>query len=265
MATVCTLAASGLGLRLLARPARRCGGVAVRAASTRMPPPTSPHPHPDKPKDSLEMGDLVSIVATLGLTGSTIGTYMDGIHTRAQVLIYDKLPLVHGGLHTSAVVPPLLAGKRRAFYMSLGGLYLKADSWLLERGDSATEAAYRRCNLGTMCLSFGAVAATLALSSVLYASEVPPDQISLILAACAAANYLVFDSTKQGLALALLCALACPAAELMIMHILQLWHYPGATLFTEIPHSGMLAWVPWCYFAYTPAVAQLTRYLKKTA
>lgn len=42
-----------------------------------------------------------------------------------------------------------------AFYMVLGGLYLKADGWMLEREDSATEAAYRRCNLGTMCLSFG--------------------------------------------------------------------------------------------------------------
>ena len=39
--------------------------------------------------------------------------------------------------------------------MVLGGLYVQADSWLLERGDSATQAAYRRCNLGTMCLSFG--------------------------------------------------------------------------------------------------------------
>lgn len=110
MATVCTLAASGL--RLPART-RRTGGVAVRAASTRMPPSTSQHSHSSKPKDLLEMGDVASIVATLGLTGSTIGTYMDGIHTRAQVLIYDKLPLVHGGLHTSAVVPPLLAGKCR--------------------------------------------------------------------------------------------------------------------------------------------------------
>ncbi len=110
MATVCTLAARGL--RLPARP-RRTGAVIVRAASTRLPPPTSSHSHPEKPKDVLEMGDVASIVATLGLTGSTIGTYMDGIHTRAQVLIYDKLPLVHGGLHTSAVVPPLLAGEHR--------------------------------------------------------------------------------------------------------------------------------------------------------
>jgi hypothetical protein len=36
---------------------------------------------------------------------------MDGIHSRVQLLIYDKLPLVHGGLHTSGFVPPLLAGK----------------------------------------------------------------------------------------------------------------------------------------------------------
>ncbi len=39
--------------------------------------------------------------------------------------------------------------------MVLGSLYMKADGWMLQREDSATEAAYRRCNLGTMCLSFG--------------------------------------------------------------------------------------------------------------
>ena len=100
---------------------------------------------------------------------------------------------------------------------------------------------------------------------MLYANNVPADQISMALAACAAANYLAFDGTKQGLALALLCALACPASELMLMHIGQLWHYPGANMFTEIPHSGIPTWVPWCYFAYTPAVAQLTRFLRKTS
>lgn len=93
----------------------------------------------------------MGIAVTLALTGASIGTYMDGIHTMAQVLIYDQLPLVHGGLHTSAVVPPLLA----AYYLTLGGLVLKADDWLLEGGDATTQASYRRCNLGTMCLSFG--------------------------------------------------------------------------------------------------------------
>lgn len=58
-----------------------------------------------------------------------------------------------------------------------------------------------------------ALAATLALSSLLYAADVPADQIALVMAAAAAANYLVFDGTKQGMALALLCAVVCPASE----------------------------------------------------
>lgn len=257
MAITAHSAFGSAGLRALpARPARQAG-VAVRAASTRIPPPSSTKSK-DTPSSS---GDFLSIAATLGLTGASIGTYMDGIHGTVELLVYDKLPLVHGGLHTSAVVPPLLA----VFYVVLGGLYCKADSWLLESGDQSTEAAYRRCNLGTMCLSFGAVAAVLALSSMMYANEVTPDHISAALAVCAATNYLVFDGTKQGLALAVLCAVACPGAELMLMHILQLWHYPEATLFTEIPHSGIPSWVPWCYFIYTSAVCQLARYLKKTA
>lgn len=66
------------------------------------------------------------------------------------------------------------------------------------------------------CLCCSALAASLALSSVLYANDVPADQISWVLAACAAANYLVFDGTKQGLALALLCAVACPASEVRV-------------------------------------------------
>lgn len=126
-----------------ALPARRRGSQAVRAASTRLPPPGTAQPNG---KDGRE--GLVGIGVTLALTGASIGTYMDGIHTQAQVLIYDQLPLVHGGLHTSAVVPPLLA----AYYLVLGGLVLKADDWM--QADASTQASYRRCNLGTMCLSF---------------------------------------------------------------------------------------------------------------
>ncbi|KAL4854971.1 hypothetical protein ACK3TF_004437 [Chlorella vulgaris] len=255
-------AAAGLGAGAPARPAAaRLGrpSVTARAASSTRFSPSTAHSATSKSKDAPV--DVLSIAATLGLTGASIGTFMDGIHSRAQVLIYDTLPLTHGGLHTSAVVPPLLA----AFYLALGGLYYKGDDWMLGAGDQATQSAYRRCNLGTMCLSFGSVAAILGLSSMLYAADVPADQISWALAFCAAANYLAFDGTKQGLGLALVCALICPASELMLMHILQLWHYPGATLFTEIPHSGIPSWVPWCYFIYTPAVGQLTRFLKKTA
>lgn len=142
------LPTAGLRTQLPARPAR--GSLAVRAASTRLPPPTGDRSG-NVPAPTTAASELASIYLTLGLTGASIGTYMDGIHGRAQVLVYDKLPLVHGGLHTSAVVPPLLA----AFYMVLGGLTLRADQWALEAGDAATESAYRRCTLGTMCLSFG--------------------------------------------------------------------------------------------------------------
>ena len=62
-----------------------------------------------------------------------------------------RLPSCSPGL----TARPSLPSPPAAFYMVLGSLYLKADSWMLEREDGATEAAYRRCNLGTMCLSFG--------------------------------------------------------------------------------------------------------------
>jgi hypothetical protein len=264
MACMSTLTSSAAGMRPAAARPQRAGGVTARAASTRMPGGDNKdsHSQPASPSTSTSgrSEDVITLAATLGLTGASIGTYLDGIHSRVGVLVYDKAPIIHGSLHTSAFVPPLLA----AFYMVLGGLYVPADSWLLERGDTATQTAYRRCNLGTMCLSFGGLAATLALSSAMYAADMPADQISQALAVCAAANYLIFDGTKQGLGLALLCALACPASELMLMHIGQVWHYPGATAFTEIPHSGMPSWVPWCYFIYTSAISQLTRFLKKT-
>lgn len=149
------LLAAGLRSQLPARPAR--GALAVRAASTRLPPPAGGSRSGDVPPAATAASELASIYFTLGLTGASIGTYMDGIHSRAAVLVYDKLPLVHGGLHTSACVPPLLA----AFYLALGGLTLRADQWALERGDAATQGAYRRCTLGTMCLSFGCVPACL--------------------------------------------------------------------------------------------------------
>ena len=138
------------GLRVLpVRPAR--APLTVCAASRALPPSGgSGNGARDVPTD-VSTGELVTIFTTLGLTGASVGTYMDGIHSRAHVLVYDLLPLVHGGLQTSAVVPPLLA----AYYIALGGLVFKADGWLLQAGDAATQSAYRRLNLGTMCLSFG--------------------------------------------------------------------------------------------------------------
>lgn len=123
----------GTGMRALpARPARGAP-LAPRAASTRLPPaggrgPSAPSAasssssggyKAEVPSD-VTPGELFSIVTTLGLTGASVGTYLDGIHSRVHVLVYDKLPLIHGGLHTSAIVPPLLAGALQRLGHSLG-------------------------------------------------------------------------------------------------------------------------------------------------
>lgn len=102
----------------------------------------------------------------------------------------------------------------------------------------------------------------LQLSSYLYVEDYSSSTICLILAACAAINYLVFDGTKQGLFIALLCATAAPASELLLMNTLDLWHYPNGELCTSIA-GGIPKWVPFCYFFYVPAVSNLARYLWK--
>ena len=135
------------GLRALpARPAR--AATAPRAASTRLPPPASGRgmaapraaasssSRSEVPSD-ISPTELFSMFTTLGLTGASIGTYLDGIHSRVHVLVYDKLALIHGGLHTSAVVPPLLAGARG--------------------GAPAGQSACRACRRGRTCVSLAAV------------------------------------------------------------------------------------------------------------
>lgn len=105
--------------------------------------------------------------------------------------------------------------------------------------------------------------------------------------------------TKQGLALALLCALGAPACELVLMQTLGLWHYPDGNMLVSVA-GGIPSWwvlaageharcalavgdticacwaldlshVPcvlplpcrtlFCYFFYVPAVTNLARYL----
>jgi len=57
----------------------------------------------------------------------------------------------------------------------------------------------------------------------------PYPQIAGILAACAAANWAIFDKTLQGLLLAALCGMSAPASELLLMKVFHVWHYakPG--------------------------------------
>ncbi len=94
---------------------------------------------------------------TRGATLSTLlysghlhaGPFLDGIHSRVGVLIYDLMPLQLGGLQTSMLVPPLLA----SFYVVLGGLFLLLDS--ASADDTATAQAMQGSSLMKMALSFG--------------------------------------------------------------------------------------------------------------
>jgi len=128
--------------------------------------------------------------------------------------------------------------------------------------DPVTREAMRHASLSKMALSFAALAAMLELSAVLYSNDVPSNTICLALAACAAVNYLIFDSTKQGMAFAVLCAVGAPVAELVLMQSVGLWHYPHGDLAAAIA-GGLPKWVPFCYFFYVPAVANYARFLWK--
>eukprot|EP00887_Chlorella_sp_A99_P006284 scaffold3.g6284.t1 len=201
---------------------------------------------------------LWGTLGVLALTGATTGTFLDGIHSRVGLLVYDVMPLQLGSLHTSACVPPLLA----LFYVVLGGLCCWTDTRMGLAGDGATHAALRRSSLSMMALSFGALAATLAVSSLLYERHASVAQISVCLMAISGLNYLVFDGTKQGLGIATLCALVAPLCELLLLQIFGLWHYPEANAFLSVG-GGMPSWVVFCYFVYCPAVLTLSRYLMK--
>lgn len=109
---------------------------------------------------------------------------------------------------------------------------------------------------------FSALAAMLELSSYLYSNDYSSSSICLILAVLSAINYLIFDGTKQGLLLAVLCSIAAPASELLLMSSMGLWHYPHGDLATNIA-GGLPKFVPFCYFFYVPAVSNLSRYLWK--
>jgi len=170
--------------------------------------------------------------------------------------VYDLSPITLGPLHTSLLVPPLLG----TFYVVLGLLTIAADN---NSPGPATTAAQQRAadanSVGFLALNFGALSAALALSATLYDSQQPASVIFASLAAVTALNWALFDRTKQGLALAALCGLGAPAAEVVLMAVTHCWHYPRADV------AGVfVSWVPWCYAFYTPAVSNLARYLWAT-
>ena len=113
----------------------------------------------------------------------------------------------------------------------------------------------QRAQAPFVALSTGATAALLALSAVLYQQGVPYPVITGVLAAAAIANWKLFDGTRQGAYVAVLCGLAAPLSELVIIR-LGLWHYMHPDLFGA---QGIPSWVPFCYVFYTPPLSNLAR------
>lgn len=186
-------------------------------------------------------------------SGAITGTLLDGIHSRVGLQVYDMFPVVLGPLRTSALVPVLLA----AFYLVLGSLFPLMDN--LNPSPETDAARARAGNVGFVALSFGVLAALLYLSATLHDQGVPTWQIHAALGTGALVNWRLFDGTKQGVGLALLCAIGAPAAEVLLNSIVPLWHYPRADL-----GGVFVSWVPWCYFFYTPALGNLARYTWST-
>ena len=146
------------------------------------------------------------------------------------------------------------------------GLQATLVSWAQElpglRSDanaSRTQAAVQqRAQPAAVALSTGATAALLALSAVLYREHVPYPVITGILAGAAAANWRAFDATRQGAFLAVLCGVAAPLSELVIIR-LGLWHY----LQPSFGPQGVPYWVPLCYVFYTAPLSNLARLILK--
>ena len=112
-----------------------------------------------------------------------------------------------------------------------------------------------QAQLPAVALATGATAILLALSAALYVNELPYPAITATLAVAAAANWRLFDGTRQGALVALLCGIAAPLSELVIIR-LGLWHYLHPDLFGS---QGVPQWVSCCYIFYTAPVSNLAR------
>ncbi|EFJ49272.1 luminal binding protein Bip2 [Volvox carteri f. nagariensis] len=187
-----------------------------------------------------------AFLGTLANSGAITGTLLDGIHSRMGLQVYDMAPVVLGGLKTSLVVPPLLA----LFYVVLGTLHPVMDN--LNPAPETASIRSSSSDVGFVALAFGALAGLLQLSAVLYDKGVPYWQIHSVLGFAALINWRVFDGTRQGIFLALLCGFGAPAVEVLLLQVVPLWHYPRADL-----GGVFVSWVFWCYFFYTPALGSL--------
>jgi len=60
---------------------------------------------------------------------------------------------------------------------------------------------------------------------------------------------------------AVLCGVSAPLAEVVLMNVWGLWHYPIVDVFVPGAAEGFPSWVTMCYFQYTVYVVTLARAL----
>lgn len=222
--------------------------------------PSSPSSPPPSPSPA------VASLPALALAGATLGPILDGIHSSVGLQVYDLLPVDLGPLHSSALVPLLLA----AFYVVLASLDAALEAFLPSSSPSPAPPPST-----PVVACYAALAAGLTLSATLHSQgDIPPPTIAACLALFSAANWWLFDRTPRGLALAVLCAVVAPLAEAQLMARFGSWHYPRADVVVPVLFAGaggaassvgFVSWVPFCYCFYAPSVLQLGRRLRARA